>query len=127
MKSGMFVEQNETEIISGLLILNKQICSPIRSSQNFQVIDMYSVCSTHSKIYGICGTHNLHFYVNYNLNFSLLLHTGPVLCGEIYDTFKILTCVMLLVLQGTSTKYSPQRVGLTHVMEHEDVIQIVKK
>ncbi|XP_067859196.1 developmentally-regulated GTP-binding protein 2 isoform X2 [Heptranchias perlo] len=28
---------------------------------------------------------------------------------------------------GTSTKYSPQRVGLTHIMEHEDVIQIVKK
>ncbi|EMP33087.1 Developmentally-regulated GTP-binding protein 2 [Chelonia mydas] len=28
---------------------------------------------------------------------------------------------------GTSTKYSPQRVGLTHLMEHEDVIQIVKK
>lgn len=83
MKSGMFVEQNETEMISGLLILNKQICSPIRSSQNFQVIDMYSMCSTHSKIYGICGTHNLHFCVNYNLNFSLL-HTGPVLCGEIW-------------------------------------------
>ncbi len=33
----------------------------------------------------------------------------------------------LLVFQGTSTKYSPQRVGLTHIMEHEDVIQIVKK
>lgn len=30
-------------------------------------------------------------------------------------------------LKGTSTKYSPQRVGLTHMMEHEDVIQIVKK
>lgn len=28
---------------------------------------------------------------------------------------------------GTSTKYSPQRVGLTHVMAHEDVIQIAKK
>ncbi|KAG1682584.1 Developmentally-regulated GTP-binding protein 2 [Nymphon striatum] len=28
---------------------------------------------------------------------------------------------------GTSTKYSPQRVGLQHVMQHEDVIQIVKK
>uniref|UniRef100_A0A674DWL4 Developmentally regulated GTP binding protein 2 n=1 Tax=Salmo trutta TaxID=8032 RepID=A0A674DWL4_SALTR len=28
---------------------------------------------------------------------------------------------------GTSTKFDPQRVGLTHVMEHEDVIQIVKK
>ena len=32
-----------------------------------------------------------------------------------------------LPTQGTSTKYSPQRVGLTHTMEHEDVIQIVKK
>lgn len=122
----MFVEQNKTEMISGLLILNKQIFSPIKSSQNFQVIEMYSMCSTHSNIYGIYGTHNLDFCVNYNLNFSLLL-TGPVLCGEIYDTFKFLTFVMLLVLQGTSTKYSPQRVGLTHVMEHEDVIQIVKK
>ncbi|GAB1296175.1 Developmentally-regulated GTP-binding protein 2 [Apodemus speciosus] len=28
---------------------------------------------------------------------------------------------------GTSTKYSPQRVGLAHTVEHEDVIQIVKK
>ncbi|TKC53131.1 hypothetical protein EI555_006629, partial [Monodon monoceros] len=27
---------------------------------------------------------------------------------------------------GTSTKYSPQRVGLTHTMEHEDVIQICR-
>lgn len=40
---------------------------------------------------------------------------------------KNLTYVVLLFVQGTSTKYSPQRVGLTHVMEHEDVIQIVKK
>lgn len=28
---------------------------------------------------------------------------------------------------GTSTKYSPQRVGLGHVMHDEDVIQVVKK
>ncbi|XP_014674285.1 PREDICTED: developmentally-regulated GTP-binding protein 2-like [Priapulus caudatus] len=28
---------------------------------------------------------------------------------------------------GTSTKYSPQRVGLQHIMNHEDVIQVVKK
>ncbi|XP_033117666.1 developmentally-regulated GTP-binding protein 2-like [Anneissia japonica] len=28
---------------------------------------------------------------------------------------------------GTSVKYSPQRVGLLHTMNHEDVIQIVKK
>ncbi|KAL7979383.1 hypothetical protein Chor_015407 [Crotalus horridus] len=27
----------------------------------------------------------------------------------------------------TVTKYSPQRVGLSHVVEHEDVIQVVKK
>ena len=32
-----------------------------------------------------------------------------------------------LNFQGTSTKYSPQRVGLQHVMHDEDVIQIVKK
>lgn len=28
---------------------------------------------------------------------------------------------------GTSVKYSPQRVGLNHTMQHDDVIQIVKK
>jgi len=28
---------------------------------------------------------------------------------------------------GTSTKYSPQRVGLQHIVHHEDVIQIIKK
>ncbi|XP_076242906.1 developmentally-regulated GTP-binding protein 2 isoform X2 [Calliopsis andreniformis] len=28
---------------------------------------------------------------------------------------------------GTSTKYSPQRVGLQHIMHDEDVIQVVKK
>lgn len=28
---------------------------------------------------------------------------------------------------GTSTKYSPQRVGLSHIMHDEDVIQVVKK
>ncbi|CAH1793638.1 unnamed protein product [Owenia fusiformis] len=28
---------------------------------------------------------------------------------------------------GTSTKYNPQRVGLSHLMNHDDVIQVVKK
>lgn len=28
---------------------------------------------------------------------------------------------------GTSTKHSPQRVGLTHLVEDEDVLQVVKK
>ncbi|MFH4981222.1 hypothetical protein AB6A40_007931 [Gnathostoma spinigerum] len=31
------------------------------------------------------------------------------------------------IVWGTSTKFSPQRVGLHHVLEHEDVLQIVKK
>ena len=33
----------------------------------------------------------------------------------------------LCLFQGTSTKYSPQRVGLQHQMHDEDVIQIIKK
>lgn len=28
---------------------------------------------------------------------------------------------------GTSAKYSPQRVGLTHCLHHDDVLQIIKK
>ena len=31
------------------------------------------------------------------------------------------------IFQGTSTKFDPQRVGPTHKMHDEDVIQIVKK
>ena len=30
-------------------------------------------------------------------------------------------------MQGLSTKYSPQRVGIQHFMKDEDVIQIIKK
>ncbi|CAD6188270.1 unnamed protein product [Caenorhabditis auriculariae] len=31
------------------------------------------------------------------------------------------------IVWGTSTKFSPQRVGIQHLLHHEDVIQIVKK
>jgi ribosome-interacting GTPase 1 len=46
-----------------------------------------------------------------------------LILGKRLDVDRFLT----VFFQGTSTKYSPQRVGLTHIMEHEDVIQIVKK
>ncbi len=29
--------------------------------------------------------------------------------------------------QGTSTKHNPQRVGMAHILEDEDVVQIIKK
>lgn len=35
--------------------------------------------------------------------------------------------IFSFLVQGTSTKYSPQRVGVHHVMHDEDVIQILKK
>jgi len=35
--------------------------------------------------------------------------------------------IFSFLVQGTSTKYSPQRVGVHHVMHDEDVIQVVKK
>lgn len=28
---------------------------------------------------------------------------------------------------GTSVKFNPQRVGITHIVNHEDVIQIITK
>lgn len=42
------------------------------------------------------------------------------------DFFTVIFIFSFLV-QGTSTKYSPQRVGVHHVMHDEDVIQVVKK
>uniref|UniRef100_A0A3B3CPG5 Developmentally regulated GTP binding protein 2 n=1 Tax=Oryzias melastigma TaxID=30732 RepID=A0A3B3CPG5_ORYME len=50
---------------------------------------------------------------------------GTVKCHRIHRT--LASQFKYALVWGTSTKYSPQRVGLTHIMEHEDVIQIVKK
>uniref|UniRef100_A0A8C2XE50 Developmentally regulated GTP binding protein 2 n=1 Tax=Cyclopterus lumpus TaxID=8103 RepID=A0A8C2XE50_CYCLU len=50
---------------------------------------------------------------------------SPTQCHRIHRT--LASQFKYALVWGTSTKYSPQRVGLTHIMEHEDVIQIVKK
>ncbi|KAG1682583.1 Developmentally-regulated GTP-binding protein 2 [Nymphon striatum] len=52
---------------------------------------------------------------------STIEHVCHSIHRTIVNTFKY------ALVWGTSTKYSPQRVGLQHVMQHEDVIQIVKK
>ena len=47
------------------------------------------------------------------------------------DILKIVYFILIFIfsflMQGTSTKYSPQRVGVHHIMHDEDVIQVVKK
>ncbi|XP_061182292.1 GATOR1 complex protein NPRL3-like [Saccostrea echinata] len=51
--------------------------------------------------------------------------TAEHVCHAIHrtmvDTFKY------GLVWGTSVKYSPQRIGLQHLMNHDDVIQIIKK
>lgn len=53
--------------------------------------------------------------------------SDAMICRNISPHLFWIWTVLSVGFQGTSTKYSPQRVGLTHIMEHEDVIQIVKK
>lgn len=48
-------------------------------------------------------------------------HVCHVIHRGLIDIFKY------ALVWGTSTKYSPQRVGLQHIVHHEDVIQVVKK
>ena len=48
-------------------------------------------------------------------------HVCHVIHRSIVEIFKY------ALVWGTSTKYSPQRVGINHVMNDEDVIQIMKK
>ncbi|XP_048759621.2 GATOR complex protein NPRL3-like [Ostrea edulis] len=48
-------------------------------------------------------------------------HVCHVIHRTMVDTFKY------GLVWGTSVKYSPQRIGLQHLMNHDDVIQVVKK
>ena len=52
---------------------------------------------------------------------SLISFGGTILSISYQEQFKY------ALVWGTSCKYSPQRVGLAHVLHHDDVIQIVKK
>jgi len=58
----------------------------------------------------------------------LILRRGVTVEHVCHSIHRSLAAVFKYALVwGTSTKYSPQRVGLQHVMHDEDVIQIVKK
>uniref|UniRef100_A0A2K6V1I8 Developmentally regulated GTP binding protein 2 n=1 Tax=Saimiri boliviensis boliviensis TaxID=39432 RepID=A0A2K6V1I8_SAIBB len=59
---------------------------------------------------------------------TIILRKGG-LVGPVYHRIhrSLASQFKYALVWGTSTKYSPQRVGLTHTMEREDVIQIVKK
>ncbi|XP_013784360.1 developmentally-regulated GTP-binding protein 2-like [Limulus polyphemus] len=59
---------------------------------------------------------------------GIILRRGSTIehvCHSIHRS--IVSVFKYALVWGTSTKYSPQRVGLQHVVNHEDVIQIVKK
>ncbi|XP_065224472.1 developmentally-regulated GTP-binding protein 2 [Planococcus citri] len=63
-----------------------------------------------------------------DFNDCLILRRGVTVehvCHAIHRT--LVGAFKYALVWGTSTKYSPQRVGLTHTMDDEDVIQIVKK
>jgi len=52
---------------------------------------------------------------------SSIEHVCHTIHRSIVDVFKY------ALVWGTSPKYSPQRVGLSHIVEDEDVVQIMKK
>ncbi|OQV12091.1 Developmentally-regulated GTP-binding protein 2 [Hypsibius exemplaris] len=59
---------------------------------------------------------------------SIILRRGATVehvCHSVHRT--LAAQVKYALVWGTSTKYSPQRVGLSHKMEDSDVIQIIKK
>jgi small GTP-binding protein len=59
---------------------------------------------------------------------GLILHGDSTIesaCHQIHRT--LAANFRYAIVWGTSTKFSPQRVGITHVLHHEDVVQICKK
>ena len=63
-----------------------------------------------------------------NFSGGLILRRGANVEHVCHTIHRTLSDVFKYALVwGTSTKYSPQRVGINHVMNDEDVIQIMKK
>uniref|UniRef100_A0A4W6C3Q3 Developmentally-regulated GTP-binding protein 2 n=1 Tax=Lates calcarifer TaxID=8187 RepID=A0A4W6C3Q3_LATCA len=78
----------------------------------------------------LLSPYSLHFFPSERPDFNdaIIMRRGATVehvCHRIHRT--LASQFKYALVWGTSTKYSPQRVGLTHIMEHEDVIQIVKK
>lgn len=59
----------------------------------------------------------------------VILHNHAPTVGEFCDKIHkgIRTRFKYAWVWGTSVKHQPQKVGLAHVLEDEDVIQLVKK
>ena len=63
-----------------------------------------------------------------DFNGGLILRRGATVEHVCHAIHRTLTDVFKYALVwGTSTKYSPQRVGINHIMNDEDVIQVMKK
>ncbi|XP_053205266.1 developmentally-regulated GTP-binding protein 2-like [Panonychus citri] len=63
-----------------------------------------------------------------DFNDALILRRGASIehvCHAIHRS--IAESFRYALVWGTSTKYSPQRVGLSHIVHHEDVVQVIKK
>ena len=59
---------------------------------------------------------------------GIILRRGATIDTVCHSIHRTISAVFKYALVwGTSTKFSPQRVGLTHTLHHEDVIQIIKK
>ena len=65
------------------------------------------------------------FYLIKKFNLLIKIFLKEHACHALHRT--LAQAFRYAIVWGTSTKFSPQRVGIQHKLHHEDVIQIVKK